>query len=89
MSIKTRIQSWLNVPQAGSEPPSTWQTFGNYGGYNNAGIPVNTTTSGDQFANGIVMDAAGNFVVVWSGDGPGDADGVFFQRFDEANESGR
>ena len=47
MSLKTKIQNYLGIPQvqAGSEPPSTWQTFSNVGGFNNSGVPVNTTTA--------------------------------------------
>ena len=43
---------------------------------------VNTTVNGDQQSASVAVDASGNFVVVWSGGGSGDADGVFFQRYD-------
>src|SRR5262249_34600998 len=50
---------------------------------------VNTTTAGPQALNGgispvhhtVAADAAGNFIVVWEGNGPGDPDGVFAQRY--------
>ena len=42
---------------------------------------VNTTAFGDQQDSSIAMDAAGNFVVVWEGNGTGDSDGVFFRRY--------
>ena len=42
---------------------------------------VNGTTSGDQEYSSAAMDAQGNFVVAWSGNGPGDTEGVFAQRF--------
>ena len=29
----------------------------------------------------VAMDGSGNYVVVWSGEGPGDTTGVFFQRY--------
>jgi hypothetical protein len=55
---------------------------------------VNTTTAGSQSINGgngpgrhaVAADAAGNFVVVWSGNGPKgtDTDGVFAQRYTAA-----
>jgi hypothetical protein len=45
-------------------------------------IPVNTTTGSSQLAPTVAMDAAGNFVVAWSGQGAGDNDGVFIRRFD-------
>src|SRR3954453_21381828 len=55
---------------------------------------VNTTTAGTQSLNGgfrgwgeqntVAMDGSGNFVVVWEGNGPGDADGIFGQRYTAA-----
>ncbi len=42
---------------------------------------VNTTTAGDQRRPQVAMDDAGQAVVVWWGNGPEDASGVFFQRF--------
>src|SRR5439155_773810 len=44
---------------------------------------VNTYTTLDQGSSQVMAaDAAGNFVVVWSGAGQGDAYGIFAQRFD-------
>ena len=49
---------------------------------------VNTTTTGTQESNNnmpprtVAMDASGNFVVVWQGEGAGDTDGIYAQRFD-------
>lgn len=42
---------------------------------------VNTVTAGGQHKASIDMTPAGDFVVVWEGNGPGDSDGVFFRRF--------
>jgi hypothetical protein len=42
---------------------------------------VNTTTAGDQQYASIAMNGRGNAVAVWSGNGIGDASGVFAQRF--------
>ena len=46
---------------------------------------VNTTTIGTQETWGdprtVAMDASGGYVVVWNGNGTGDANGVFAQRF--------
>jgi hypothetical protein len=48
---------------------------------------ANTTTSGTQDTSTwapprvVAMDANGNYVVAWSGEGPGDTNGVFFQRY--------
>ncbi len=47
---------------------------------------VNTTAAGTQAAPAVAMDATGNFVIVWSGNGTQtdqvDTTGVFLQRFD-------
>ncbi|MBN2021737.1 MAG: trypsin-like serine protease [Pirellulales bacterium] len=47
-------------------------------------ILVNSLTTGDQLDPAVAIDDAGNFVVIWSGDGTalGDATGIFGQRFD-------
>lgn len=45
-------------------------------------IGVNTTTPGDQTHPSIDLDEAGSFVIVWEGNGVGDANGVFGQKFD-------
>ncbi len=44
------------------------------------------TTTGDQFmpGHGITALTGGGFVVVWTGNGPGDANGAFFRRFDNS-----
>jgi hypothetical protein len=43
---------------------------------------VNSYTSGFQSSAAVASDATGNFVVVWSGRGTGDAAGIFAQRYD-------
>jgi hypothetical protein len=58
--------------------------------YNPAGVAqgsefrVNATTANAQSQPAVAMDADGDFVVVWSGNGPGDDGGVFAQRFSAA-----
>lgn len=42
-------------------------------------LPINQNPLVTQQA--VASDAAGNFAVAWSGNGSGDADGVFFQRY--------
>ena len=55
--------------------------------YTTNGIPltgeflVNTQTSGYQQEPDIAIASDGSFVITWSGDGPGDSSGVFFQRY--------
>jgi len=42
---------------------------------------VNTYTTNDQRFPAVAADPAGNFVVVWGGEGQGDSQGVFGQRY--------
>ena len=63
----------------------TWGIYGQQ--YNAAGAAVeseflvNSTTAGDQKNPAMVMDGQGHLVVVWNGNGTGDTDGVFMQRY--------
>jgi len=56
--------------------------------YDSGGTPiageflVNTTTALSQSNPSVAMDADGDFVVVWQGNGAGDDEGVYGQRFD-------
>lgn len=43
---------------------------------------VNTTTGGAQHTPAVAMTGDGSSVVVWSGTGTGDFDGIFMQRYD-------
>ena len=45
-------------------------------------IAVTTTTTGNQYETSVAIDANGNFVISWSGEGPGDTSGIFARRFD-------
>ncbi|MBD2840320.1 calcium-binding protein [Pseudomonas sp. JM0905a] len=55
--------------------------------YNASGVKVggetrvNTTTSGDQGEPRVAALSDGGYLVVWHGNGAGDADGIFVQRF--------
>lgn len=42
---------------------------------------VNRTIAGDQSDASIALNDSGRMIVAWSGNGPGDGDGVFFQRY--------
>ena len=42
---------------------------------------VNSTTAGNQYYPEVVAQPGGRFIVAWGGNGPGDADGVFVQRY--------
>jgi hypothetical protein len=70
---------WLAVLLLSAALP--WMAFGQVpaGGE----FQVNTYTTGSQKLPALVMNAAGNFVVVWSSAGQdGDGDGIFGQRYD-------
>ncbi|QDT12015.1 DUF2341 domain-containing protein [Stieleria marina] len=43
---------------------------------------VNTTTASEQANSSIAVDSAGDFIIVWAGNGTGDNGGVFYRRFD-------
>ena len=45
---------------------------------------VNTTTANDQKDSSIAMDALGNFIVVWEGQGTVDLAGVYYRRYNAA-----
>jgi hypothetical protein len=49
-----------------------------------AEFPVNAHTTGSQAGPAIAVGAAGDFVVVWQGSGPGDGLGVFGRRYDSS-----
>ena len=42
---------------------------------------VNTTTAGDQLYPSLAMPSARSVIVAWSGNGTGDKDGMYFQRY--------
>ena len=42
---------------------------------------VNTTSAGNQLYPEVVAQPGGGFIVAWGGNGSGDADGVFMQRY--------
>jgi len=56
--------------------------------YDSAGTPrtgeflINQTTAGTQHDPDVAMEIDGDFVVVWQGAGPGDADGIFRRPYD-------
>jgi VCBS repeat-containing protein len=73
--------SWTSTSQDGT-PQSVYARLYNADGSNNGGeFRVNTTNTGNQYNSSVAMDANGNFVVVWQGEGPGDTDGIFGRRF--------
>jgi hypothetical protein len=70
---------------------SGWGTYGQQftadGGIVGTEFLVNTTTDGNQQDSSVVMNANGQVVVVWSGNGPGDDSGVFAQRYNVGTDN--
>jgi hypothetical protein len=58
------------------------QRFDSGGLARGAEFRVNSYTTGGQVGFSAASDATGHFVVVWSGSGQGDSNGVFGRRFD-------
>ena len=73
---------WESAGQDGDQGGIYGQRFDSSGAAIGGEFRVNTTTAGNQTYASVARDAAGNFLVVWSGNGPGDTDGVFAQRYD-------
>ena len=53
-----------------------------------AELQINSTVTGDQLYPEVVAQPDGGFLVVWSGNGVGDADGVFIQRYGLQTQEG-
>ena len=76
---------WQSGGQDGSGDGIYGQRYDTGGNPLGSEFRVNTFTTNDQHHPAVAMDAAGNFVVVWSSMGQdGDVDGVFAQRYDGA-----
>jgi hypothetical protein len=50
-------------------------------------LAVNSTKSGDQRWPGIALNDTGDAVVVWSGNGAGDDQGIFLQRYEKPEDT--
>ncbi|MEO8278350.1 MAG: putative Ig domain-containing protein [Ideonella sp.] len=57
------------------------QRFSGTGAMLGGNSVVNSTFSSDQTNPSIAMDGQGNFIVAWEGNGVGDSNGVFAQKF--------
>jgi Ca2+-binding RTX toxin-like protein len=64
-----------------------FQRFGASGGKWGGETRANVTTAGNQIRPSVDMDAAGNYVVAWSGNGIGDTNGIFHRRYNNAGEA--
>ena len=77
------VVTWESIGQDGDLAGIYAQEYNADGTTDGGEFLVNTTTSGAQQNASVAMDDAGDYVVVWSGNGPGDGSGVFAQRFEE------
>ena len=79
------VALWISIQQGG---PAAFDVVGRR--FDAAGQPltpefiVNTFSGGTQYAPAAAFAADGSFLVVWTGEGPTDGQGIFAQRYDAA-----
>ena len=73
--------TWQSTAQDGSFDGVYMRQYDSSGTALTAETLVNTTTTDYQDVPSIAADEKGHLVVVWHGNGPGDADGIFMQRY--------
>ncbi len=73
--------TWTNAGVPGSGLQVFAQQFNKLGQKKEGELTVNTTTAGDQKNASVAMNLLGQAIVVWSGNGTADANGVYFQRY--------
>lgn len=80
------IAVWSSEGQDGDNPSETNVYARRYNAtgtaLSNEFLVNTTTTNSDQYNASIAMDADGDFVIVWEGNGVGDGHGIFGQRYD-------
>ncbi|HEV8583184.1 MAG TPA: hypothetical protein VGX68_29300 [Thermoanaerobaculia bacterium] len=77
---------WSNPAGDGSDTDVMARRYSSNGERLGPAFRVNTTLPGMQGDPGIASTPAGNFVVVWSGDGQDDPEDIFGQRFSTGSE---
>jgi predicted outer membrane repeat protein len=76
------VVTWTSTNQDGTPSSVYARRFAGAGSPLTDEFRVNTTATGPQLNSVIGMDSAtGDFVIAWQGEGPGDANGIFFRRF--------
>lgn len=73
--------TWTTAGVTGSGLQVFAQQFNKLGQKKEGEFAVNTTSAGDQASASVVVNLLGQAIVVWSGQGAGDANGVYFQRY--------
>jgi hypothetical protein len=83
------VITWQSTGQDGDGPAET-NVYARPIGFANTTIEpvsseflVNTTASGDQQRPAVAADNDDDFVIAWSGNGPGDTDGIFARVFED------
>jgi hypothetical protein len=76
------VIAWRSDGQDGSYTGVYAQRYDTSGNPQGDEFLVNTYTTGYQVSPAVGMNDAGNFIIVWSGEGPGGNDGVFAKRYD-------
>ena len=75
------VVTWQSASQDGDSYGIYAQRYGSDGLPIGDAFLVNTTTTGDQTAPAIAMDAHGNFVIVWQGDAGDGSTNIYAQRY--------
>jgi hypothetical protein len=75
------VVTWQSYAQDGSFDGVYARQYDGSGTALTAETRVNTTTTDYQDLPGVAADANGHLVVVWHGNGSGDSDGIFMQRY--------
>jgi CSLREA domain-containing protein len=78
------LVTWNSNLQDGSLHGAYMRQYDSSGSALTGEVLVNTTTSGEQLYPSVAADANGHAVVVWGGNGFGDNDGMFMQRYTSA-----
>jgi type III secretion system FlhB-like substrate exporter len=73
--------TWQSTAQDGSLEGVYMRLYDASGNPVTGETRVNTTTTGDQHSPSIVSNQNGRMVIAWQGNGSGDGDGVFTQRY--------
>jgi len=78
---------WTSLGEDGSDYGVVARRYDSAGNpLDPAGVIVNTYTTSTQYAGDVGIDGAGNFIVVWSGYGPGSTLGLFGRRYRAAGQ---
>lgn len=73
--------TWTTAGVSGAGLQVFAQQFDKLGQKKEAEFEVNTTTAGDQQKASVAINLQGRAIIVWSGQGNADLNGVYFQRY--------